>query len=265
MGAFGADDKFVKLMTDLIEPRGTVDFTTMKNIVSQFNDAARSPVGVLASKGERGAVRHLAALLKKDMLESAASGGHLELVRTYQDFNKIARQASTRTRFEEMIVQATDTSGHVPVIKGKNLYSALYKAKKDMRGTWDPEALGRFEKFTRILQTAQGKSKEGTGTMLVQMKQAGAVGTMGAGAGALATGTIAGGIGGAAGALTVPYMMARAMTSPRLYRYLTEGFQNVGTPRGAAAINTFIQEMQAEPEEGPKKPGKPYKLPWERE
>jgi hypothetical protein len=305
MGSFGPDDKFVKLMEQLIEsgdpvtispgspggpgPAGytapvgrvpavapvkgirQIDFNTMKDIRSNFSDAARSTVGPAASKGERGAVRHLAALLKKDMQRSAAAGGHRELLASFDEFNRVARQASTRTRFEEMITQATDTTVDVKgapgvhPIRGKQLYALLYKAKKDLKGTWDPEALDRFDKFSRVLQTAQSKSAEGTGTMLTQMKQAGAVTAIGGAVGGAATGRGTGVLGGAAAALGVPYVMARALTSPRLYRYLTEGFKNVGTPRGNAAINALMQEIQAQPEEGPKKPGKPYKLPWEKE
>jgi hypothetical protein len=306
MGSFGPDDKFVKLMEQLIEsgdpvtispgsPGGPgaagftalvgrvpavapvkgirqIDFNTMKDIRSNFSDAARSSVGPAASKGERGAVRHLAALLKKDMQRSAAAGGHKGLLTYFDEFNRIARRASTRSRFEEMITQATDTTVDVAgapgvhPIRGKQLYALLYKAKKDLKGTWDPEALERFDHFARVLQTAQSKSAEGTGTMLAQMKQAGAVTAIGGAVGGAATGRGTGVLGGAAAALGVPYVMARALDSPRLYRYLTEGFKHVGTPRGNAAINTLMQEIRSQPEEAgePESKKAPYKAPWEQ-
>jgi hypothetical protein len=272
LGEFGKDDKFtsmIKQVTDLEKevelipgvaatkgPAGytaqvggtaaqpavttprTVSFVTAKNIRGQLNELARSPVGVLASQSERGAIRRVASLFKKDMLESAAEGGHQTLVRNYQDYNRIARQASTREKFEELIREATSTKKDIttPVIQGGVLRSKLFHAKKEFRGTLDAEALQRFEKFSRVLQTAQSRSADGTGRMMIQLTQ-----------GTAALGLATGGLTGpSAAVLGIPYVMSRALASPRFYRYMTEGFQHVGTPRGTAAITTLLREMQDE-------------------
>jgi len=287
LGEFGADDKFVIMMKKVIGlgreeelipgipatkgPAGytaqvggrpaqppvtaprAVDFTTARGIRRQLVELARQPVGALASQSERGAIRHLASLFKKDMLDAAAEGGHQALVRTFQDFNKIGKQASTRGHFEDAITKATTVTPNGPLLDGNKMINNLYHAKKELRGSLDPEALSQVEKFSRVLQLAQSKSLEGTGRMMVQLTQAGAMG-------AVVTGKITP---KASAFLVLPDIMARALTNPRLYRYLTEGFKNVGTPRGSAAINTLISEMQSEEATEQQEMKAPYKAPWE--
>ena len=100
--------------------------------------------------------------------------------------------------------------------------------------------------------------------MLAQMKQAGAVGTLGGAAGALLFGGPAGAVGGAVTALALPAVLSRAITSPRLYRYLTEGFQYSGLPKGNAAINRLMQEIgEEEAQREKEKPEPEYRAPWE--
>ena len=286
LGAFGADDKFMKVVEDISRlgeptrvatPGGgagfmaelaapgsylrpnPVDFVTLKNIRHNLLELARAPVGVLASQAEGGAVRHLSKLLTRNMEASAA--GTPRLTAAFKEWNTLGRQASTRGHFEDMLTRATSTRGDVPVLDGAKLRSDLFHAKRELRGTLDPDALARFEKFARVLQTAQSKSAEGTGRVMVQLTQAGAMAGLATG---LVTGTVP--QAAAVATLVVPWVMARAITSPRFYSYLTEGFQHAGTIRGNAAINRMLEEMGAEEQERePTREVDEYKAPWEVE
>ena len=299
LGEFGTEDKFVQVMRKVIGlgkeeellpgithgPAGftapvsgatppvtaprRVDFATMRDVRSQLLELSRAPVGVLAGKADRGAVRHLEKLLKKDMLRAATDAGEPRLVRAFQDFNKTAREAATRGHFEDMIVKATDLPpGEAAVLSGDRLYKALYHARKELRGSLDPESLQRMEKFARVLQTAQSKSTEGTGRIMVQLTQAAAVGGVATGVVKAKPGLVA----SSAAALGLPWALGKVLTSPRLYRYLTTSLEEVGTTRGNAALSALTKELGKASEEEQAADAaagegevKPYRAPWEVE
>lgn len=119
---------------------------------------------------------------------------------------------------------------------GKTLHQKLLRMDPNKTKHVPPEMLSEFTKFARVLANAQRDNPEGIGRMMIQLKQAAALGTVGGVIGYQEGGARGAGLGAAAGILGVPWVLSRLLTNPTTAKWLTTGLGSPTSRAGAQAI-----------------------------
>ncbi len=140
---------------------------------------------------------------------------------------------------QDLLARGTGANGE---LSGSKLTEAMFgrtgMGEKAMREIYSPAQVESLKQFSNALKVAQERQAEGTGRMLIQLAQGGAVFQIATGVG--------GGAGrlGAATILLAPAVLARAMTNPRIAKIITDGVK-AGTKSkvAAGALGRFITDV----------------------
>ena len=139
---------------------------------------------------------------------------------------------------QHLLSKATSTDG---VIMGKRLIN-LISGKPNSFGlpmlkeTFTPQQIKSLQMLGRALQTTQSRQAEGAGRVLIQLTQAGALGSLATGKMALPATTI----------IIGPAILSRMMLNPKVAKLLTEG---VSMPAGSAQAASLLARIVAAAED----------------
>lgn len=138
---------------------------------------------------------------------------------------------------QDLLKKGTTKQG---ILDGASLEQAMFGRNglgaETMTAAFGPQRTATYREFINALKVAQGKQSSGTGSMLIEMKQAGAfvqaTGAMMAVAGLSSDEYGTEGVLGGAGFIIAPWVLANILTNPGLSKTIIQGMK---TPAGTAA------------------------------